>query len=111
MLRLGVRNKWRHHGRALDVQIRARLNHGRWICDCPFCPGAELADGDRFLCQTCRNAAAGGRYVEVIWPDAALRRRIVRTLAPRPIVNRNWQPGEPLELLEAENIEHGVSVL
>ena len=110
--------KWRHHGRALLGPIHPQINHGRWIIECPCCPSAALArcgsllgdDGqDRFLCSECNNAAAGGRYFEVAWPARKTTIRALKLLAKRPNENRNWLPGEPVEMLEAENVEHGLA--
>ena len=106
--------KWRHSGRAKLGPIRPQVNHGRWVVECPCCPSAALAGPgfvtDRFLCRECSSAAAGGRYFEVEWPDRRTQRRVVELLARRPNAeNRNWLPGEPVGLLLAENIQHGVA--
>ncbi len=106
--------KWRHSGHAKLGPIHPQVNHGRWIVECPCCPSAALAGPgfvtDRFLCAECGSSAAGGRYFEVVWPDREMTRRVMRLLAIRPDVeNRNWFPGEPVEILEAENIEHGLA--
>jgi hypothetical protein len=38
-------------------------------------------------------------------------RKILQALAKRPASeNRNWLPGETVELLHAENLEHGTAV-
>ena len=107
--------KWRHAGRAKLGPIHPKVNHGRWIVECPCCPSAALAGPgfvtDRFLCAECQNAAAGGRYFEVEWPDKQTCQRIYTLLTRRPDAeNRNWFPGEPGEMLEAENLEHGLAV-
>lgn len=111
MQRLGWdRVKWRRHGAALQAVACPRVNHGRWIIDCPFCPSADRwQGGDRFICSLCGNAAAGGRYVDVQPPPARLRTAIAGALAHRPVEFRNWHPGETVADLVAENVAHGVS--
>lgn len=105
--------KWRHSGSAKLGPIHPQVNHGRWIVECPCCPSAALAGPgyvtDRFLCAECGNAAAGGRYFEVEWPNKATVRRILGLLAPRPPENRNWIPGEDVNILYFENLEHGLA--
>ena len=86
----------------------AELNHGRWIVKCPECPSASerggpgFTDGVSFVCVNC---GAGGVPV---WPED--RDRIEVAVQGRPQRNRNWEPGEPVDLLIAENIEHEVGI-
>jgi ribosomal protein L37AE/L43A len=85
------------------------VNKGRWIARCPFCRGAELAArlDERFLCGSCRNKAAGGRWIRAVLPANA--ERIEEVLMARPdIENRNWETYETVEDLVAENVEHDV---
>lgn len=85
-------------------EVAARVNHGRWIVDCPTegCVGAELASEVRpFVCISC----TAGPYV-IVWPDE--RAEIEALLEPRPTEAQNWEPGETVEFLQAENDEHGV---
>lgn len=51
-----------------------------------------------------RSADFCGAAYTVVWPD---HERIDRILAQRLLVNQNWEPGEPISLLVAENLEHG----
>ena len=92
----------------------ARVNHGRWIADCPFadCRGAEMVDvlNPSFFCCTCRNDDTGGQPVPVELPSAAQRRAIEAVLAKRAQRFRNWRPGETVAMLKAENTAHGVGV-
>jgi hypothetical protein len=95
----------------------AYMNHGRWVARCPLgCGSAEQrgpgGDGtmgglesDRF---TCRPEYGGcGWRGPVTWPaDIA---DLERVLLARPSkVTRNWQPGESLFDLIAENAAHGI---
>lgn len=95
-------------GVAQGIAASARVNHGRWVVSCPFCPGAQFAcRGDpRFFCVDCLHVgtSAEGRFVRVLWPSHP--EGIEETLAPRPASNRHWEPGESLEDLRAENVQH-----
>lgn len=85
----------------------ARVDHGRWVVDCPFCPSAQVAfeTDRRYLCADCGNAAVGGAWVRVLWPpDPAVIEGLLR---PRPPAHRSWRPAETVEQLEAENRLHG----
>ena len=79
----------------------AELNHGRWIVPCPECPNAERA-GELLRCSEC---GVSGR---VVWPED--RAEIERLMVGRPVAAQSWVPGESVDVLAAENIEHGVSV-
>lgn len=76
-------------------EVEARVNHGRWLVDCPACKGAELASEDGFICCSC----GAGRYT-VVWPDN--RADIETVLDSRPVANRNWHLGETVDDLLAE---------
>lgn len=84
-------------------KIAARVNHGRWIVECPQdrCGGAQLASQIdlRFVCVEC----GAGPY-KVVWPKT--RAAIEEALEPRPEANRNWHPGETVKDLHAENAGH-----
>lgn len=87
----------------------AYANHGRWVADCPSgCGGAMLLEpGAPYLCGHCWNAEIGGRWRRVAWPRA--RRAIETLLLARPLAHtRNWQPGETLADLRAENAARGL---
>lgn len=86
------------------MAVAARINHGRWIVDCPACPNAHLlpVDGNEFRCANC---GSGPHDVNV----PADRHDIEEALEPRDVLNRNWQPGETVADLHAANVEHGVA--
>jgi hypothetical protein len=88
------------------LKVVARVNHGRWIVDCPFCTGAQLASPTdrRFLCADCGNVNIDGKWITVTWPSDA--ETIEATLAVRPRENRNWRPDESIADLRRENVEH-----
>ncbi len=84
----------------------ARANWGRWCVDCPRCtsalalrPGAPVFD-----CWDC------GARADIAWPS--FTHDVERLLAMRPdVTTRNWEPGETLHDLLAENMAHGVMPL
>lgn len=84
-------------------RVAARANWGRWVVDCPRCPSAikvRTWTGGT-TCWEC------GTQSEVVWPDAA--EDIIRLLMFRPNpATRNWEPGETLHDLLAENVAHGI---
>lgn len=85
--------------------LKARVNHGRWIVDCE-CAGAELAfEEGVFMCLSCFNLEHGHKYRLVVFPKN--RKAIELLLMGRPVVNRNWELGESLALLKADNKLHG----
>jgi len=119
------------------MSLQAYYNHGRWMADCPICGNPfELLDGGTLICSHCwpglravkfvtdeygalvqaphtdkifdtRAAAVeAGQEYEVEYP--AERVAIEAALRPRPVENMNWYPGETVEDLIAENIEHGL---
>jgi hypothetical protein len=93
---------------ALADPVFAYVNHGRWVADCE-CNNAQLVDpaDPRFYCIDCFNVAFGGRWRAVTFPTEVAG--IQTVLEQRPERKRqNWQPGETVELLEAENIEQGL---
>ncbi len=93
-----------------DVAVNfvvARVDHGRWLADCPrqpLCPGAERVRFNiSFVCGLCK---LGPLWV-VFPPD---REEIEVELIKRPMAaNRNWRPGETLAGLQRENAQHGVA--
>lgn len=91
-----------------DTTVKAEINHGRWICKCPFCSGAELADKNdkRFFCLSCFNAEVGGKWMKVEYPKNI--EKIEAELVKRPKdENRNWTD-ETLTKLKDENRKAGV---
>jgi len=48
-----------------------------------------------------------GAGYTLLWPSR--RVEIENLLRPRRIVNQNWNIGEPIDHLLAENIEHGLA--
>ena len=97
----------------------ARVNHGVWLVDCPWCKSVQRASREdhRFFCVECENNTVKNVWIPVEWPTEW--REIELLLGVRPIqANMNWFPGEgptakiskreTLADLQAENIEHGV---
>jgi len=96
--------------------VAARINHGRWLVDCPGCNSALVVDLSElvFMCVECANAANEGKWFAVIVPTN--RKAIETELLKRPwngrnlaeAVNRNWEPGETVATLKQENTDHGI---
>lgn len=86
--------------------LKAEVNHGRWICRCPFCNGAEFVflNDPLFLCTSCLNDGTG-EYIRIKIPKS--NKAIENILNKRKIENRNWTD-EKLSGLTVENLEQGV---
>jgi len=102
---------------AKKVSTSTEVRQGRWIVSCPWCltPGGSrkhyqfAAKTDhRFFCSDCLNAAAGGRFIAVAWPDEV--EAIETLLGKRPEESaRNWLPSETVADLAAENLAAGLN--
>jgi len=95
------------------VLAQARINHGRWLCDCPDpdCGGSELVtmQDPVFFCLSCGNVKWGGKFLQVDFPGKKLLKAILTHLSKRPkVINRNWYPHEEPADLIAENIAAGL---
>ena len=90
--------------------LEARIEHARFIVDCPNCNSAEFAFEDGlFYCSLCNNSDVGGKARKVKIPNE--RKQIEAVLAKRQITNRHWYPAETIQDLENENISHGLEVI
>ena len=91
--------------------IPARINHGRWIADCPYCTGAEMVDPNdpvfyclNYECTRPHNTSP----LPVQFP--AGRVGLENALLRRPeMKNRNWFPNETIADLLAENAANGIN--
>lgn len=101
--------KRRAHGfsdaRVIEVQdpVAAYINHGRWVIDCD-CGAGNMVEPEWHMaaCLGC-----GAVRYNIILPSEEDRAKIEEVLNIRPrFVNRNWNPGETIEKLKFENIEH-----
>ncbi len=98
--------------------IEARVDHGRWIADCPLsienqpCNGAEcVTDDDKvFICLSCGNTQVNGQLIPVVFPSKNQRHKFEKSLALRPEANRNWFPGETPKKIAKENRKHKIPV-
>jgi len=97
-------------------EVAARVNHGRWIADCPGCNSALVVDLSElvFMCVECANAANDGQWFAVTVPsnrkaiESELLKRPMNGRNPSEAINRNWEPGETLAMLKQENTAHGI---
>lgn len=95
----------------------ARVNHGRWVASCTCgapadkipTPGCVVfLDRPLGWCVRCGNRPWGGGWRPIVVPPEGERRLIEAVLDCRPNVeDRNWETGETVELLAAENHAHG----
>lgn len=84
--------------------LNAYVNHGRWLVKCE-CGGCEYAWEEKlFMCQSCWNSGHKHKLRRVAFP--LYRKAIEMMLAQRPLINRNWKPGETIDRLRKENREH-----
>lgn len=94
--------------RASDEVLVARVDHGRWLADCPACnAGIALTPGvaEAF----CFGAGCAHHFTNIVWPSDEAIDEIERTLRARPKVpTRNWWPTETVHALRAENRAHGL---
>lgn len=100
-------------GVAVDDPLIVRVDHGRWVVDCPDCASAQLAarTDPRFFCVECLNVGVGGLWRQVQWPPDSEVDAVEGLLAERPDRRtRSWlgRGREPLEHLRAENHAHGL---
>lgn len=82
----------------------AYLNHGRWVLECPHGCGqawllADIAEV-AFSCDLCSLRVSGTTEKQAAEIDVIV--------SGRPLANRNWYPGESLEMLRLENARHGL---
>lgn len=103
----------KHYGKDLtasDKSLRAYVNAGRWLADCPICNnGIGLHP---LIQQAC--CIECGIVFGVTFPPAGLMAEAERLLLLRPVAARNWYPndvtalprgraGESIDQLEKEN--------
>ncbi len=109
-LSIGMWQRTLAHNRGLkfaegtEGAVPARVNHGRWLADCPYCAGAELVETNEvFYCFSCGMEKNGSHPAAVTFP--ANRAEIERVLELREIDNQNWFPSESVDDLTIENIK------
>jgi hypothetical protein len=88
--------------------VLAEVWRSGWHAKCPFCRGAMVVEpGEPFFCVDCAMQGNEFRPMRVVWPEE--RHTIERLLLKRPNpMNRNWFPHETVEILIAENHQHGI---
>ncbi len=98
--------------KSMGPSVLARVDLGRWLVDCSACSSAVVID-DEDLVFICPKCGSGGKWALIIMP--AERVEIEEILLLRPgfrDANRNrfWFPGESIDKLCVENIEHEVAI-
>lgn len=104
----GVKLYWQIRGEP----VYAKIVRNQWVADCGECQGSIIIEpGQPFMCIECLNTSNGHYARPILWPDDRSRLQIESILLGRyQYINRNWEPGETIEMLIAENIEHGQPV-
>lgn len=93
----------------------ASVNGGNWIarCDCggrgvPSPGGIVFAETPVVFCLRCLNGSTGRGWRPVLLPLPGLMAAVERVLLCRPHAgDQNWEPGETVADLIAQNVEHG----
>ena len=94
--------------------VRAYINCGRWLAECPDCHGAQvISDQTRdFWCLHCGNASIDFKWRHIRMPRTrqSIQAVLILRLAARSdrALTRNWKPGETVGDLKAENKSHGL---
>lgn len=96
--------------RSDTAPLLARVNHNKWIVDCPDCGGAEFVWPELLMmCANCWNGAVGHKWRRVRMP--AERAEIEAVLTARPVpATRNWEITETVAQLQEENTQKGLPV-
>ena len=119
------------------MTILLRVNHGRWIADCPRCNSALMVQAiggpqlyERFACFDCGYGLSETfiRHLSTISPRERIRvfenegpffqipiqypdeREMIEGLLVKreSVENQNWEAGETVRGLIEENLSHGV---
>lgn len=85
--------------------VRAYLNHGRWVADCPRCNSSDLADRAKpeFVCRP--EYQGCGLVAAIQFPEDYDDIMAVAAARSSPL-NRNWRPGESVIDMRIENAAH-----
>lgn len=107
-----------------DDKAFARIDHARWIADCPSpgCKGSSYVDPelDGFWCSVCKNTKSDGNLLHVIFPE--YYKELEEELLKRVVIEspgmfgtqaaimaeglpRSWDVGETIEDLEKQRLE------
>ena len=88
----------------IDMPREAYINHGRWVVNCQ-CNGAGLTSREFSVtcCFDCWRV-----YTNIIFPENAQKIELL-LLDRRFETDRNWNIGDSIELLEKDNLDHGVN--
>lgn len=93
----GVSQRLHHTKRAEpEGEVKARVDWGRWLCDCPLCGGAELVSRQAgvFYCLSCGMKDQDGHPMQVLFPDDA--EKIEVELDTRETKFQNWNAARGL---------------
>jgi len=94
--------------KATKKSVKAYINWGRWVADCPDCNGAEIVSKaeKKLWCLSCNNVYNDGKCYSVTFPKNT--EAIEKIILARPnLENRNWEVGETVTELKKQNKVHG----
>lgn len=87
--------------------VRAYVNWARWIVRCGVCGSHQMVhDADPFMCAVCFNIEWGHAWARVDFPAERSEIEAILALRRNPQL-ANWNLGESLDELRAENVAHG----
>ena len=90
-------------------EVKAYVNHGRWLARCPYCNGCEyVSEGTPFFCCSCGMMENDHRPMRVVFPDD--RAEIEAVLEVRAAKHAHWTPDETVADLKKENKAHHLPV-
>ncbi len=107
LVQLGIKGGYRLGAGDSGKIIKAIVNGGRWMAQCPTCGSAAVVSVDEplYACPDCGSPETGGSWYRVVFPRARLaieaellkRPRPYGVFAKVPVGARVWVPGETVE--------------
>jgi hypothetical protein len=98
---------------AVSGDVTARIDHSRWLADCPHCNEAWFVS-KRYpvlWCAKCRMSANGSNARRVVFPVGSEQVERLLSLRPDP-TTRNWNSHkETVETIRRENLDRGIEVI
>lgn len=96
--------RWAVHEDA--ATLVGQVGGNSWMADCPYCNSGIALDPE-FGVACC--FGCGAVYRDIVMPNEKARAAIEATLLARPAMRtRSWLPTETVDVLVAENVEHGL---
>tara|TARA_Y100000310_G_scaffold134170_1_gene133177 strand:- start:289 stop:618 length:330 start_codon:yes stop_codon:yes gene_type:complete len=98
-------------------EVKAYVNHGRWIAECPSGCGHALVVSEAepvYICLSPTTMCPDPKVwhqVKFPWAKKIIERELLKRPARAPLfaTTRNWNRGETVRQLQAENRAQGIS--